>query len=116
MSWTQHFLIEGAYLGTASRTYSTQSKDAAPPDGHAFFCPHCSTLWAVCAIEGRPSFPLVRNCRKHSFTSPLGPGGSVWLSWDQEFVEALPIAVLRRELELHADWHERRTADLMEAI
>ena len=91
--WTQTFLVEGRYLGTAMRKHD--SKHADPPRGCLFVCPSCGRTWATCPIEGRPFQVWVRPCLQHPLWKDFG---SVWLSWDPDFTDAFPPDLLSREL------------------
>lgn len=101
---TQHFIIEGKYLGSAPR-----------PDGrahsHAFLCFECGKQWASCPAE--PPGPSVTNwvfhsvrCRacgaKHTLT--VDTPGDIYQNWpDPGFTAAFPFAVLQWEFERRMD-------------
>lgn len=94
----QHFIIEGEYLGTGLRKdYSTVGTNLEVYS-YAFFCKHCGRVWASCPVE-HPSKKIewmVCNivCPQDTRTDY---GGSIWLSYDKEFIEAFTPAVISRE-------------------
>ena len=95
MQWEQHFTLEGRYLGSSGRTFTTWSKDASPPHAYSFCCPTCGSVWAACPIVGRPFHFLTRGCPAHQ---QWGDDGSLWTSWDPDFTGAFPTELLRLEL------------------
>lgn len=96
MKWTQFFEIERRPCGTAERTTALEG---LAPLGYAFFCPQCGEVWAIAPIPERDFQVWTRPCRRHTY--PLSLPGSLWLSWDEDFNDALPEGVVRREFELH---------------
>ena len=77
-----------------------------------FFCRHCGEVFAKCPIitpEGRvmPWQSFARCCEKCRPPGLSEWPGSLWLSWDEEFCEALPMPVLQQELQRHLDCWER---------
>lgn len=110
---TQHFIIEGRYLGQATRGLLLVSGGAIIPPSYAFFCGRCAELWARCPVDEVPGQPRCewqvwrRPCRKcppHSGEVP----GSLILPWDSDFNHALPDDVVRWEFERHLEWAERK--------
>lgn len=93
----QHFIIEGRYLGSAERLFSLTR--GASPLSYGFFCHHCGEVFAKCPIEGRAWQYWSRTCAKCPGGGTLGEPGSIWLSWDEEFVDALPQPVLLHEFK-----------------
>jgi hypothetical protein len=72
--------------------------------GYAWFCPRCGEIWAHMHLPGRKYMVWSRPCDRHK--SVREPAGSLWLSWDYEYLKALPEPVLRREVELHFKHYE----------
>jgi len=109
---TQHFYADGRYLGAATRTWEHWHNQVADPVGYAFFCPVCIEIWARCPIEsnGQPALTMVQtiSCRKHPAHHGIGVPGSLMLPWDKTFTECLPDDAVRRELEVHLDYAEKR--------
>lgn len=97
MSWLQHFEIERRSFGTSTRRYDPLAQ--REPIGYAYFCPECAQTWALCPIAGKSFQVWSIPCGKHE--AELRVSGSIWLPWDEEFNNALPEAVVRREFELH---------------
>lgn len=93
-------------FGHTDRHAITVHGDLQAPVGVAFFCPECSVIWACCPVSGEPTYPLLRPCEQHSRTF-YDHGGSLWLSWDKPFNQALPPAILRRETALAIAHFER---------
>ena len=96
---TQHFFIEGKYLGSVPRDGRAHS--------HMFFCFQCGDVWARCPVD--PPGPSSTNwvshpvrCRKcgagHTLT--VDTPGSLWQEWPEpEFPAAFPDAVLQWEVQ-----------------
>lgn len=119
MNFTRHFFIEGQYLGSAKDQahYIRNAKVLCPPQGHFFFCAHCSRLWAECPVEGQASMIWSRACKNHSPGAQTGgfgpqrtgvltvpsssPTGSIWLDWEPEFTATFPPRVLEWEIARH---------------
>lgn len=99
----QHFIIEGKYLGSTERLFNLTQ--GSSPLSYGFFCHACGEIFAKCPIDNRPWQYWSRTCRKclSSGSRTLGIPGSVSLSWDPEYMAALPLSVLSweflRELE-----------------
>lgn len=107
---TQHFIIEGKYLGSTERGARYVHGQKQTPTSYAFFCPVCAALWATCPLElteGKPEHFMVWTvpCRKHYHHAFVVPG-SIHLSWDNEFTESFPRELLKWELERHLDFCE----------
>ncbi len=107
---TQHFLIDGAYLGSTPRYPLSNIGTSIEPCGYSFCCGTCGDQWAKAGYAHGVQWQfLIRPCRKCQPRFSLRPAGSVITGWDFEHDEALPDAVLRRELLLHLDWFERNS-------
>ena len=92
----QHYFIEGQYLGSGLRAATSSVGTSETVYAYAFFCKHCGRVWASCPIE----FPGIEwqvinsLCPKDTRSAW---GGSIWLSYDKEFIAAFPPAVITRE-------------------
>ena len=108
MPYLQHFIIEDKYLASTPRPsveWWPGCPEGGSPMGYAFFCPECTRLWAICPIEGLRSILITRECEKHVLRFP----GSIWTTiWTSDFVDNLPLEILRRELAIHLTEFERR--------
>lgn len=105
--YLQHFWIHGKHYGTAQRTTVPCHETKTHPDSKSYFCPVCGEIWAQCPIEDsatglfRPYVVTTVPCSKHHKVSQwLVVAGTLYQSWDKEFVCAMPEAVLKRELEI----------------
>jgi hypothetical protein len=104
----QHFIIEGKYLGHASRVVEVTALRCPPSYG--FYCMGCGDVYAKCPIEGQPWVYHQRTCRKcRLYNSPATNGlpGSIQLPWDEEFTEAFPLPVLRWEFERELEYYDK---------
>lgn len=73
------------------------------PEGVCYFCPDCARIWASILVAQRPARVISVPCLKHH-RSFYWPGGTIWLSWENEMMAALPhealVAETKRWLEL----------------
>lgn len=104
----QLFFIEGKLLGETVREKVDWNGQWAPPVSALFFCAVCGEVFAKCPVvleDGTNSqWQSYRKvCARHGGDRVLGedPPGSLWLSWDRDFLKALPLEVMLREFELH---------------
>jgi len=100
----QYFFHRGQLLGTVERKLLLVHWDLHQVRGTAFFCPKCSELWANCPVEGKESSVVMRPCEKHTPSHKFEEPGCFSLTWDKDFTEALPPAVLRHEILLHFNY------------
>jgi hypothetical protein len=112
MPITQHFIIEGKYLGSTERDMVYVHSQKQVPTSYAFFCPKCAALWATCPVEvvpGQPEHFMVwtRACKRHFYHAQEVPG-SLWMEWDKDFNAAFPPEVLRWELNRHLDLYKEK--------
>lgn len=114
---TQHFILEGRYLGSALRSTSFSRRDSCGgvyervPLSYAFFCPVCAEVWARCPVElpngtQRQFFALTLACRKHEVSAWQVPG-ALQCGSDEDFFAAFPDEVVKWEFERHLEWCER---------
>ena len=70
------------------------------PRSYAFGCPVCGEVWARRLISpSTPWFFWSICCKSCSASNPnsLSIPGSIWLSWDEEYIRNLPLPVLKAE-------------------
>jgi hypothetical protein len=106
----QHFIIEGRYLGSAPRTFDLFAE--AFPRSVLLYCDQCGEAWAKFPVEAsdksvRPWIAYRMTCRKHTTITHLDVPGSIWLSWDSDFLKALPLPVLEWEFNRQVDYFEK---------
>jgi len=106
--YTQYFFIEGTYLAESSRgPWKVQTTIREPPSS-LFYCPICGNTWARVQVEhggivhGWQAYSRI--CQKCPSDFKYEAPGSIWLSWDQEYLNKLPLAVLKREFLLLYNW------------
>lgn len=109
MTFRQLFFIEGRLLGDCPRAFVLVHAEIQQPASALFFCRKCGEVFARCPIlhpGGKSTHwqSFAKLCRKCSGDSTEVPG-SLWLSWDKEFLGALPMPVLQWELERHLDFY-----------
>jgi hypothetical protein len=115
MPFRQLFFIEGKLLGETQRAKVFVHSDLTEPTSDLYFCGLCGDVYArlPCLRADGSSTPwqsyrcLCRKCgeSKQRFISEWP--GSIWRSWDREFLEALPPEVLAWELLRHLDSWQR---------
>lgn len=104
--FVQTFIVDGMWLGESPRSWQTLYDAPHKPNSYAFVCPCCAVTWALCPVTlpgGKPHrFQFIsRACRKCPTGFDRGQGiyGSLFDSaYDQEFIDAFPENVWRREL------------------
>lgn len=108
---TQHFIIEGKYLGQATREKHFVHASLVDPCSLLFYCEACGEVYAKCPVEGAAPGPWLayrKLCRRCDSVFAAQVPGSILLSWDSDFTAAFPVPVLWWEFERHADWFERK--------
>ena len=111
MPFRQLFFIEGKLLGSAVRAPVLTFGELAAPLSGLWFCQHCGEVFAKAPViddtTNRPTpWQSHRSlCRKCAPSSPFASEipGSIWLSWDRDFLAALPATVLTWEFLRHLD-------------
>lgn len=98
----RHWIIEDRFLGTSPAAYRRVHEQFTSPIGYHFFCTHCGKLWASCPVDNARHMVWAAACSACQVDNPPnGIPGSLWLSWEPEFREEMPEAVIHRELLLH---------------
>lgn len=113
MQYRQQFFIENRFLGEAVTTQRARTPGTEPAS-ELWYCSACGDIYARCPML-RPDGSQMRwiahchLCRKcaprQRYFSEMP--GSVWKSWDAEYLDTLPPAVLQWELLRHIDSYER---------
>ena len=111
MPFRQLFFVEGQLLGSALRAPVLVHTELVPPASGLWFCQHCGEVYAKAPVvdesTGHPTpWQSYRGlCRKCAALSPFASEipGSIWLSWDRDFLAALPPDVLTWEFLRHLD-------------
>lgn len=114
MAYRQLFFIEGKLLGEAPRKAILRQGTIMEPTSDLYFCRVCGGTYAKlpCLRPDGQTTPwqshrgTCRMCASFSQFFSDFPG-SIWRSWDEPFLEALPVAVLQWELSCHLDNIER---------
>jgi len=115
MNYRQLFFIEGRLLAEAPRSRIMRHATFMEPTSDLYFCGLCGEVYAKfpCLRPDGSSTPWQSYrcvCRKCGATRQRWLSewpGSVWRSWDKEFLAALPVPVLQWELLRHIESHER---------
>ena len=99
-AYTQTWFVDGSILGSAPCNLERTHNQLHSPRQYAFCCPLCGEVWARRIISpSTPWFFWTRPCsrcgdpRSISWDTP----GSVWISFDQTYLDNLPPFMLRYE-------------------
>lgn len=99
--WTQFFEIDGRHYGQSTRDWEVVKAEEVPPESLAWYCPHCGVVWARAGIVSRPWYFYRQSCERCGQAEGGLIPGSLWDPMNEQFNEALPEPVVRRELRLH---------------
>lgn len=105
--WPQRFSVRGAPFGVAQRGLRSVRETRGVPPSFAWFCPVCGEVWCSAKIEGRHYMVWTVPCEDHQDPLLHTIPGSVWLSFEPEFLAELPPEMLRREFDLHIAYAEK---------
>lgn len=97
---TQTWFIGKECLGTSPIGMEYFGPTLATPRSYAFCCPVCGDVWARRIITpSTPWFFWTVCCKSCAASNPnaLAIPGSVWLSWDDGYLNNLPLPVLKAE-------------------
>lgn len=108
LPYTQHFFAEGRYLGSALRGTQLVHGEFQKPPSYIFICHACGETYGKAIFEGKTYCqPIVGACRRHNSLSIFRDPGSLWLSWDLDFINSFPEQAIYHELTCY----HPRTAD-----
>ena len=102
-AYTQTWYLNGEILGSAPCSFERTHAQLHSPRQYAFACPVCGEVWARRIITpSTPWFFWTICCEKCSAKNPnmLSLPGSVWLSYDQTYLDNLPLFILKHEAKL----------------
>lgn len=106
MSWTQTWIIDGKMLAQSPGAPEHIRAELHPPLSLAFFCPQCGEVWARRIISpGTRWNAITHECPKHRSPRYCEPEGSIWMNYNKDYLEHLPLEVLRYETLLRLE-HE----------
>jgi hypothetical protein len=116
--FTQHLTVHGQYLGSIHRGLTRVHSDMLRPVSYAYFCPDCGEVWAQAAMETKPNGGKGKwcvwtvPCRYHPGLSPFSVAGSLLLSWEHDYNEALltSLEAARWEMDRHLELFDRKIA------
>jgi hypothetical protein len=112
MTSRQLFFLRGKLLGDAPREAVIRMGQLQLPLSYLFVCGVSGEVFARCPVVTssgavRPwqvqTMLDIRQGPSHSWIP-----GSIWTSWDTDFIAAFPDAVLQWELERHLDYYESK--------
>lgn len=96
----QSFFLRGSLVAQQPAKPEIIHAQLSQPFGKAFFCPHCSEIWAIAVVENRDTFCEHIPCELHPPTPSFPLQGSLWLSWNENWNKNLPQPLLEREFLL----------------
>lgn len=105
-TFTQAFFVEGHFYGSATR--GLRQVDDRPgeyyfPESLLFFCDKCGEVFAKCPVVDKDGKQvrwrsIAGVCKKCPSDLTFRSPGTVWLSWDEGFADAMPKELLEKEL------------------
>lgn len=98
---TQTWVINGEDLGSSPCSLEFTASISHPPRSLAFACPVCGEVWARRIISPATRWFFWSICCSACHASnpnALSIPGSIWLSWDREYLLNLPVSVLKAEV------------------
>jgi hypothetical protein len=112
----QLFIIEGNFLAECPRLPIFVHAEVQAPASYLWYCELCGEVYARAPVlhdNGRMERwtswgGVCRSCSTPASGSLIRIPGSLWLSWDEDFLAALPEPVVAWELQRHVDSLERR--------
>ncbi len=111
MQYVQTFIFAGTKLGEAFRKGKQVHEELQRPANLLFYCGNCGLVYAKCPILCfslcGPWQSIKGCCMDCTPTSQFEVPGSIWITWDEDFLLALPMPVLEQELKRHLDWKEK---------
>ena len=111
----QLYFIEGRLLGESPRKAIFVHSTLQEPTSDLYFCGRCGKVYATLPViradgSSTPWQSYRHICRQCGVSHQRFLGdwpGSIWRSWDHDFLATLPVSVLQWELERHLDAYER---------
>lgn len=103
--FVQHFWFEDNFLGQTERSFVRRFGEYMEPRSYAWFCPDEGVVWArapVYRLDGSLVPFQVMTERHQGRWEITSQPGSLYLSFDHDYLNALPFSVLCREVFLHA--------------
>lgn len=117
MNYTQKFMVEGMFLGETERGKHFNKGELQAPYSEVFVCGGCGDTYAKCPVTDRAGKLQPFMIRGGTCGSCVpwykrgNPPGSIWQSWDEEFIKAFPPELIDREFHLMLDWIDKRLQD-----
>lgn len=104
--FTQTFLVSGRFYGTAPRGLRSDQDFPSrvfPPDSLLFFCEACGEVFGKCPVVDKDNNQqrwrsIAGRCGKCPSDLVFQSPGTVWLSWDADYQDAMPKELLEKEL------------------
>ncbi len=102
--YRQDFFVRGKPMGSAMRYGKQVHEELIHPWGAAYFCPVCAVVWAVCPVTDTMTNEVSKfaaytiPCAQHDNQWGRIPG-SLFLSWEGEYNEIFPDALVKYEFE-----------------
>lgn len=98
-------IVNGKLLGSNEIGLFRVHAEFHPPCCFAFMCPVCGEIWARSIVTDESGnvqrwMAFHIPCEQHHCDGQK-PSGSIFMSWEPEFIEALPLPALIREFKLH---------------
>ena len=117
LPFRQLFFIDGKCVAEGERNWWKARRPlVVAPMSYLFYCSECGDVWAKCPVHNPATGEVqpfqghrhpCRKCRPRYWDQRGQLPGSLLLEYDDEFTEALPNEVLRRELLLAIDAYEQ---------
>lgn len=106
------FFVGDRYLGETPADWFFAHEDLRAPYSYIWFCEHCGEVYArspVLSYNGKqsPWQAITACCPRCPSTDRYRLPGSIWLSWDHDFLATLPDAVWLHEAQRHLDYFDR---------
>lgn len=109
-TFTQYFFINETLVDSTERKEIFLHGSITHPYSELIYCDTCGEVYAKCPVVSKVSgkeFPWVASRLRCSKCPPDQShwqwSGSILLSWDKDFMEALPLKIWQREAKIHTD-------------
>jgi len=107
MLFPVRFQIEETPMGTGMSPSVLVHSQIWAPVNRAFFCPKCGRIWAKVDADADRWIAHHVPCDLELVDNYYIVPGSIWLSFEPEYLKSLSHEVLVREFELHVAHYER---------